>query len=249
MRSLELTVDSETARSLAVEAEMLGFEGVDGYLRWLVTHRLDIAADGETGERLAEYAERVTDVEADRDVAAVAEAAVGDGPSDDDRNGVTARIQDDQLSVAADALSSVEGQRLDLFAQHAVARAREQLDDGVGGEYRSNRPLVDEKPPGAEITDLDSLEVPGWDDESTTRRQEAVGAALAFLKAQTEATRGDFVDALYEEHPAGYDSPDSWWECISTGLRQVDRVDPARQASRVWRFRETPGRVTRISFE
>ncbi|MFC7020653.1 MULTISPECIES: hypothetical protein [Haloarcula] len=249
MRSLELTVDTETARSLAVEADVLGFDGIDGYLRWLVTHRLDIASDGETGQRLAEYADRVTDVEADDDLAAVAEAAVTDGTGTDDRSGVTARIQDDQLTAAADALSSVERQRLDLFAQDAIARTREQLGDGGTDEYRSDRPLVGEKPPGADITDLSAIDVPGRNDERTERRQEAVGAALAFLRSESEATRSDFVEALYEDYPAGYDSPDSWWECITQGLRQVDRVDPARRDSRVWRFRETPGRVTRISFE
>lgn len=248
MRSLELTVDSETARSLAVEAELLGFTGIDGYLKWLVEHRLDVGADDEHGRKLATYADQLRDVDAD--------AEVGDGDdmagdaADDDRNGVTARIRDDQLTAAADALSSVDGQRLNRLTQQALEQGENRADTGgdSGSEYRSQRPLVDDHRPGEDITDLDTLEVPGWDEESISRRQEAVGAALAFLRNEGEATRQEFIDALYEEYPAGYDSPDSWWECLTRGLRQVDRVDPARQESRVWRFRTTPGQVTRISF-
>lgn len=250
MRSLELTVDSETARSLAVEAELVGFDGIDGYLKWLVEHRFDIEATDERGRKLSAYVEQLRDSEADAQPTTDQQDQSAAETSDDDRNGVTARIRDDQLAAAADALSDVDGQRLDRLTEQALERARRNGADGAnaGGEYRSQRPLVDEKRPGEDITDLDTLEVPGWDEESITRRQEAVGAALAFLRREEEATRQAFVDALYEEYPAGYDSADSWWECITRGLRQVDRVDPARQDSRVWRFRTTPGRVTRISF-
>lgn len=248
MRSLELTVDSETARSLAVEAELVGFAGIDGYLKWLVEHRFDVAADDEPGRKLATYADQLRDVDAEAEVTDAGDAA--EDTADDDRNGVTARIRDDQLTAAADALSSVDGQRLNRLTQQALDGTEGGADAGgdSGSEYRSQRPLVDDHRPGEDITDLDTLEVPGWDEESISRRQEAVGAALAFLRREGEATRQDFVDALYGEYSAGYDSPDSWWECITRGLRQVDRVDPARQESRVWRFRTTPGRVTRISF-
>lgn len=249
MRSLELTVDSETARSLAVEAELVGFDGIDAYLKWLIAHRFEMEATDERGRKLAAYADELRDSETgEQATTAQRESAEARTPGDD-RNGVTARIRDDQLTAAADALSDVDGQRLDRLTEQALEKTRRDgTGSNAGGEYRSQRPLVDEKRPGEDITNLDTLEVPGWDEASITRRQEAVGAALAFLRREEEATRREFVDELYEEYPAGYDSPDSWWECIARGLRQVDRVDPARQDNRVWRFRTTPGRVTRISF-
>jgi hypothetical protein len=253
MRSLELTVDDETARSLAVEAELLDFDGIEAYLAWLVANRFALEDDSQRGRRLDAYAARRDDVdaEADADVAAVASAAAGDGgltiAGEEDS---VARIEDRELEAAADALSSVEGQRFDEFVQRAVAQTREQLGDGLGSgiDYSSRETLDDDRRLGEDITDLDDLEVPGWDDDLQSRRRRAVGAALAFLKDVEEATRSDFVGELYEEYPAGYASEQSWWSCIKQGLRQVDRVDPAREDSRVWRFRTTPGRVTRISY-
>ncbi|MFC6976103.1 hypothetical protein ACFQL1_17675 [Halomicroarcula sp. GCM10025709] len=49
MRSLELTVDDETARSLAVEAELLDFDDVERYLGWLVANRFAIEDDSQRG--------------------------------------------------------------------------------------------------------------------------------------------------------------------------------------------------------
>jgi hypothetical protein len=251
MRSLEITVDDETARSLAVEAELLDFEGVAAYLGWLVDNRFAVEADGERGHKLARYAERRSAVDADTDVAAVASvAAGGDDATIAGEEDAVARIEDKDLAAAADALSSVEGQRLDEFARRAVIQTREQFGDSVGSgiAYSSRDALEDDHRPGEDITDLDALKVPGWDEDCKRRRRRAVGAALAYLKDVEEASRSDFIEELYEEYPANYGSEQSWWTCIKRGLRQVDRVDPAREHSRIWRFRTTPGRVTRISY-
>lgn len=251
MRSLELTVDDETARSLAVEADLLEFEDVESYLGWLISHRFDVDADGQRGRRLGAYAARRDEVDADDDVAAVASAAASDpGLTIAGEEDTVARIEDRELTAAAEALSSVEGQRLDQFVQRAVTQTRQQLGDGLGSgiDYSSREVLSEDRRLGEDITDLDALEVPGWDETLQSRRRTAVGAALAYLKDVEEATRSDFIEELYEEYPAGYESEGSWWSCIKRGLRQVDRVDPARADSRIWRFRTTPGRVTRISY-
>lgn len=251
MRSLELTIDDETARSLAVESELLDFDDLSEYLGWLIENRFAIETESDRGRRLENYALRRTEVDADADVAAVASAVAGGGePTIAGEEDVVARIEDRELAAAAEALSSVEGQRLDEFARRAVTQTREQLGDGVGSgiDYSSREQLSDDRHLGEDITDLDELDVPGWDEKLQTRRRRAVGAALAYLKDVEEATRSDFIEELYEEYPAGYASEQSWWGCIKRGLRQVDRVDPAREDSRIWRFRTTPGRVKRISY-
>jgi hypothetical protein len=153
------------------------------------------------------------------------------------------------VDSAATALQSVEAERADVFAQRAVATTRKRLGDvGTGIDYRSTAALDGDGRPGADITDLDEIEVPGRDDATVERRRDAVGAALAYLSDVEEAKRADFVTELYDEFPADYDAEDSWWNCIKRGLRQVDRVIPATEDNRTWRFRTTPGRVTRISF-
>src|SRR6056297_786534 len=161
-----------------------------------------------------------------------------------------ARISDDTVNELATDLAGVEGQRLDAFAREAVLQTGDQLQGSPesGLTYRSDAALAgtDADRPGEEITDLDTLEVPGHDDALVARRRIAVGAALALLRERETARRSHFVDALYDEHPAGYETADSWWGCIKRGLRQVDRVLPAHDDRRVWEFHTTPGRVTRL---
>jgi len=253
MRSLELQVQSETAESLEVEADLLEFDSPSAYVRWLVRRRFTVDDGSERSRALAEYADRVRglDETGDREMLLEAARRADDTLTVPNREDWTARrVEDGDLADAAAALSSVEHDRVDAFAQRALSRTRERFGDGVGTgiDYSARNRLDDGPPLGAEIADLEAIEVPGWDDDLVDRRREAVGAALAYLKDAESAKRGDFIDELYEEYPAGYESADSWWECIKRGLRQVDRVKPAREDSRVWGFRTTPGRVTRIAY-
>lgn len=248
MRSVDLTLDSATARSLAVEASLLEFETIDAYLKWLVENRFDLDVESERGKTLAEHADRIDTVDADSDVAAVAEAATTADLETDDRNGEADRIRDEELSAAADALSSVEDNQLDLFATNAVSQTQRRL--GETNETRIQYDTGDESGhPVATNADLDSLDLPGRDPALLDSRRQAVGAAFAFLREVEEATRSDFIEELYESYPAGYESESSWWDCITSGLRQIDRVDPAGQSRRVWRYRTSLGRITRISYE
>lgn len=43
-------------------------------------------------------------------------------------------------------------------------------------------------------------------------RMDAVRGAVAFLRYWDEATPAELVDAVYDEHPAGYDSRTAWWD-------------------------------------
>lgn len=150
------------------------------------------------------------------------------------------RIRDERLSDDAGDLGSVEMNRLDELSRRAVAKTREQLDRDVetGLEYRSSTSLADTDDdirPGEDVTDLDALAVPGRSADLVERRQELIGVALAHLRDEGSAKKGDFVDALYEEYPAGYGSPGGWWRCLKKGLKQVDRVDGG-DGSRIWRL-------------
>jgi hypothetical protein len=238
------------------EAALLGFDTVEDYFRWVLDNRLALAVDGERGRDLAAYRERFEAARADGATivsAAESAAAATDGrsyaASDGSEGTREHRIEDANVESAATALRTVEADRADVFAQRAVASTRKRLGDvGTGLDYRSSASLEGDGRPGADIAALDEIEVPGWDETLIERRRDAVGAALAFLSDAEEAKRADFVDALFAEYPAGYDSESAWWDCIKRGLEQVGRVIPATEASRTWEFRTTPGRVERISF-
>ena len=223
-------------------------------------------------DRVEELEAKLEDAEADAQDAGATDAALdADGAScdatDSAENAVSAResddeavehnlapgearIADDSVNELATELAGVEGERLDAFAREAVVEMGSQLQGSPesGLTYRSdaNLPGADTDRPGEEITDLDELAVPGHDDALVERRRSAVGAALALLREREEARRSDFVDALYDERPAGYETADSWWGCVKRGLRQVDRVRPAGENRRVWQFHTTTGRVTRL---
>ncbi len=250
MASLRLEVPEELLERLDAETDLLGFDAREEYVEWILRHRATMKGDAEQNRILAAYAQRLEDLEERLAAADVDASGEPDRPDPPDVEAnlapATDRIADDPVGELADELAGVEGQRLDEMARQAVARTREELGEGPGTglDYRSRTSIDDDGPrPGSDIADLDDLAVPGYDDELVARRREAVGAALAYLKDVGEARRGEFVDVLYGECPAGYDSVDGWWECLKRGLRQVDRVDDAGEGSRTWRFRDVKGRV------
>lgn len=88
-------------------------------------------------------------------------------------------------------------------------------------------------PPAVE----DALE--SFDDRAD--RTDAVRSAFAFLRYWGEAIESEIVDAVYSEHPAGFDAPDEWWtECVRDRLAALPRVEPPESADRPWRYTGTP---------
>jgi hypothetical protein len=259
MPTLRVDVSEERLRKLDTEADLLGFESREAYLRWILDHRSHIDTGTDRDRTLSAYADRVEELvatlEAERADGGETDASSADSGTagDDVEHNLApgrARIADDSVNELASELAGVEGERLDAFAREAVLRTGQQFDGSPesGLNYRSDTALAqtDADRPGEEITDLDALELPGHDDDVLARRRTAVGAALALLRERESARRSAFVDALYEEYPAGYETADSWWKCVKRGLRQVDRVRPAGENRRVWQFHTTPGRVTRL---
>lgn len=253
MPEIRVEVPEELAERLRRECRMLGFEEPAAYLRWLVDNRAALHGDDEQNRILAAYAERVDDLErrlADRDApdgGRSAAAADGDPETfEADLAPATARIADDSVGEVADELARAQDEAVDELARRAAAKTRRQLGEGTetGLDYSSTTALDAEGPrPGADVADLDSVDVPGYDEGTVARRREAVGAALAYLRDVGEAQRSEFVDELYGEFPAGYDSAEGWWACVKRGLGQVDRVDDAGDGSRTWRYRDFRGRV------
>jgi len=259
MGKLEVRLPDETVSALRGERDLLGFETVEEYLAWLVANRSAIDVEGRRGRLLSKRAGNAIDQASDMESVDTPDPAGNTKTTDPERGTETGdghpkgervvRVEDTELTAVTDALSTVQGQQLDELARRAAVETRERLGDGAasGLGYQSWTDIGhDDRRPGEDIVDLDTIEVPGYDAELVERRREAVGAALAFLRDVEEAKRADFVAELYESYPAGYESVDGWWTCLKRGLRQVDRVDSAGEHSRTWRFLTVPGRVTRL---
>jgi hypothetical protein len=151
------------------------------------------------------------------------------------------RFEDESLGSHANQLRGVEGERLDEFARRAVAKTRERLgrEPSTGLDYRSGTRIArssSDVRPGEDLVDLDSLDVPGRSESTCAPRREAVGAALAYLRDVDRAKKGDFVDELYAEYPAGYDTESGWWRCVKRGLKDAPVVDGGGEGSRVWTY-------------
>jgi hypothetical protein len=251
MRTIRVELDEGTVERLSTERELLGFQDLESYLQWIVDNRTDIAAEGERDELLSAYADRVEELE--RQVEETDPDPEGfDGELTPER---VKRITDDDLAEAVDELNGVGTARIDEMARQAVARTRKRLgrEVGTGLQYRSTGAMTDDVRPGEDVADLDKIAVPGYDDDIVERRREAVGAALAYLKDEREATRSEVVDTLYGEYPAGYDSETGWWGCIKQGFRQVSAVKGGT-GRRTWTYEPAPGitdargvTVTRLS--
>jgi hypothetical protein len=256
---LGLSVSESLATALRRERRLLGFEDVEAYLTWLVHNRgrledVTVADDGRAPES-------VTPEDADREPAPAgdgderrrggrSDAADGGPDLSVDLAPKTTRVRGggDAVAEVAAKLSGTDD-RVSALTRRAIARARHE-DEAESGRERHVRldatafgVSAGDDRPGAELTDLDAIEVPGRREATVERRREAVGAALAYLEEVGSAKRSEFVTALYDGYPAGYDSVDGWWRCVKRGLRQVDHVDPAGPDSRVWRFRDFEGRV------
>lgn len=148
------------------------------------------------------------------------------------------RISGDPVSEDADVLETVEFDRVDELSRRAVATTRKRLNREVqtGLEYASSTRLPGNGVrPGEDLADLEALSIPGRSVETVEKRRHAVGRALAYVRDERRARRSDFVEALYTECPAGYETADGWWRCIKTGLKQVDCVDGG-DGTRVWRY-------------
>lgn len=250
MPVIRLEVSGDLAELLDAECDLLGFDSRAEYVQWIVENRAAIDDGTERDRLLSEYAERVRELEeqVESPDAKSAPTASADGGTAVDGMNLqprAKRISNDSVAEAASELQGVQGDAFDELARRAVKQTRERLGEGTGSgiDYSSRTTLDESVRPGEDIADLDGLDVPGYDDELIARRRRAVGAALAHLKDNDEAKRSDFVDALYDEFPAGYESTDGWWDCVKRGLRQVDRVDGAGDESRIWRFRDYRGRV------
>jgi len=145
------------------------------------------------------------------------------------------RVQEDPVTEDADSLKDVETNRLDELSRQAVAETRKQLDREVetGLEYSSTTSLGNsDVRPGEDLADLDALDVPGRTAGLVDARRVVVGRALAFLHDRGRARRSDFVEELFEDWPAGYESSAGWWRCVRGALEQVEAVE----GGQVWRY-------------
>jgi hypothetical protein len=102
-------------------------------------------------------------------------------------------------------------------------------------------PIRDDDPaPATERDPLASLPVDDVDLPGTGKtlraREEALLAAYEYLREYPEAKKSDFLQDVFPEHPAGYETAEGWWNALQPALAKLPGVDPPKERGHVWHF-------------
>ena len=79
------------------------------------------------------------------------------------------------------------------------------------------------------------LELPGSGPRLEERR-EAILAAFDYLREHPTAKKSDFLADVYPEFPAGFDTPEGWWNVVQRALKELPHVDPPQERGHIWHF-------------
>ncbi|RLM53439.1 ArsR family transcriptional regulator [Halobellus sp. Atlit-31R] len=98
-----------------------------------------------------------------------------------------------------------------------------------------------EEPVPTEIDDpvvqsvADEVDLPGTGKTLKSRRV-ALLAAYEYLQEQPEAKRSDFLQDVFPENQAEYETAEGWWNAIQPALAELPNVDPPEERGHIWQF-------------
>lgn len=84
-------------------------------------------------------------------------------------------------------------------------------------------------------TAINDADLPGTGSTLEARR-DALFAAYEYLTENPSASRSNFLDSVYPDHPAGFETADGWWNAIQPALKELPGVDPPEERGHLWRF-------------
>jgi hypothetical protein len=99
-------------------------------------------------------------------------------------------------------------------------QARLDHDPSGGVEERGDQEASSDDQDDGQDDPVATLDLPG-SGETLERRRDAVRACLQYLRREGSATKKEFIDNVFSENPAGYQSSGGWWNAIGAGVREV----------------------------
>lgn len=146
---------------------------------------------------------------------------------------------------AADEVQNMIGDVLERASASEIADALEDIDD-VDDEDDGGREAAESGRERDVVRDeeLEALEDLPGQGETLAARRDAVRACLELLVERGEASKSDFIDEVYPDHPAGYSSSGAWWNAVGKkGLRELverrEDVDAPKPGGSTWRAGRT----------
>lgn len=82
---------------------------------------------------------------------------------------------------------------------------------------------------------VQEVDLPGTG-ETLRARREALAAAYEYLQAHPEAKKSDFLQAVFPDNPAGFETAEGWWNAIQPALAELPGVDPPKERGHIWHF-------------
>lgn len=80
-----------------------------------------------------------------------------------------------------------------------------------------------------------TVDLPGSGSTLEARR-EALLASYQYLIEHPSAKKSDFLENVYPDHPAGFETDEGWWNAIQPALKEFPGVDPPEERGHIWNF-------------
>ncbi|QFU83297.1 helix-turn-helix domain-containing protein [Natronorubrum aibiense] len=96
-------------------------------------------------------------------------------------------------------------------------------------------PERDDHVPDTVRNAMADVELPGTG-ETLENRREALRAAYDYLTENPSAKKSDFLQDVFPQHPAGFETADGWWNAIQPALKELPGVDPPQERGHIWHF-------------
>ena len=82
---------------------------------------------------------------------------------------------------------------------------------------------------------IQDVDLPGTGKTLESRR-DALRAAYEYLKNHPQARKSDFLQDVFPENQAEYETAEGWWNAIQPALAQLPGVDPPEERGHIWHF-------------
>ena len=82
---------------------------------------------------------------------------------------------------------------------------------------------------------IQEVELPGTG-KTLKARQDALLAAYEYLQEHPEAKKSDFLQDVFPENPAEYETAEGWWNAIQPALAELPGVKSPEERGHIWHF-------------
>lgn len=82
---------------------------------------------------------------------------------------------------------------------------------------------------------VEDVDLPGTG-KTLKSRQNALVASYEYLQEHPEAKKSDFLQDVFPENPAEYETAEGWWNAIQPALAELPGVDPPKERGHIWHF-------------